>query len=130
MNSNIITNLDLASINYIFAKPYKQGYYTYSINNVENFSLIPKEELFNLILKIGYIDKEEQLQYFLDRYLPFLFFSETKEVKGFKLTNEAPSKMEINQLLKKEIHSKVDHPILSFKEKHIKKFNPLSEFYS
>lgn len=130
MNSNIITNLDLASINYIFAKPYKQGYYTYSINNVENFILIPKDELFNLISKIGYIDQEGRLQYFLDRYLPFLFFSETKEIKGFRLTNETPSKRGIDQLLKKEIHSKVDRPILSFKEKYIKKFNPLFEFYS
>lgn len=119
MNSNDLNNIDFSSIKYVFAKPLKEGYYMYSINNVTNLLLIPKENLKTLIIKLGYDITNEKLDYLMDRYFPFLFICENKTLKSFELTGKSSSKEEIFSKIKESMQIK---NTTSFSQKYKKLF--------
>ena len=71
--------IDTSSINYIFAKYWKPNYYSYTINNMENFKIIKKDMLINILDSLGY-KNYEKIQYLTQRYLPFAYIKESNKI--------------------------------------------------
>lgn len=76
MNSN-----DFEHIQYVICVPSIEGYYQYSINCGENFRLIDKNQLQDLLLiKLGCLNKDKYI-YLTERNLPFIYSRQTNKVQ-------------------------------------------------
>lgn len=90
-------NNSYESIEFIFAKPYSEGYYTYSVNSLDKSTLIPKDKLKTLIhdsLKCTDIKTSE---FVFDRNMPFFYDNTTKKIRQFQYVNDMLSKKDIQQ---------------------------------
>lgn len=104
-----IDNISIASISFIFADGYKENYYKYAINSLENTRIIPKETLIKLLIDKCKCMDVEKLQYYTDRYMPFVFDNNTKKISSFEITNEIPSDKELKQKHCDEIKKQLIH---------------------
>lgn len=92
------------SIEFIFAKPYSEGYYIYSVNSLDKSTLIPKDKLKTLLhdsLKCTDIKTSE---FVFSRNMPFFYDNTTKKIREFQYINDAPTKKDINQKFIKEMN--------------------------
>ena len=113
---NDIDNISIESISFIFADGYKEGYYKYAVNSLENMRIIPKEILRKLIVEKCHCMDFDTLDYCMARYMPFLFDNSTKRIQKFNMINNVPSKEEIAHKESVEMKEKLNpRPSLSEK---------------
>jgi hypothetical protein len=99
-------NIDLDTIQFVYAKPYIEHYFLYGVNSVKNLTIIPKDQLRDLISdKLKCIDLEN-MDIVFSRNLPFLYNNTTKKIRMFRFVNECPSKEEVEQNLFIEMKTK------------------------
>ena len=77
------------SVEFLFAKPYYQGYYMYSLDNLESMSVIDKDSLRQLLVQLKCYDFM-RTNYLLDRNLP-IFFNAKEKSSNDKLSPEKSS---------------------------------------
>ena len=100
----MINTNDTSSIQYIFAKPYIEGYYLYGVNSIEELNAVQKDKLRDIVINLQCSDIIK-LNYLLDRAFPFLYDNTKRELKQFQITNKEPSKEEIGKSLRKEMYN-------------------------
>lgn len=71
--------IDTSSINYLYAQYWKPNFYSYTINNMENFKIIKKDMLINILDSLGCKDYLK-IQYLTQRYLPFAYIKESNKI--------------------------------------------------
>lgn len=86
------------SVKFIFAKPCYEGYYYYSLDDLNNISIIDKTSLLELTIKLG-CGNFIKLNYLLDRNLPFLYYCKEKQLMEFQETNCDISKEELRKMI-------------------------------
>lgn len=106
------------NINYIFAKPYKEYYYMYSINSIENLTVISKDDLRILIFqKLGCTDVNK-LMFLLERNQSFIFDYKSKQIKKFKDISPDLTKKDLDKKFIQELHQNSNyHSSTSLSEK-------------
>jgi len=83
---------------FIVCRPYKENYYYYSINNVDNYKVIDKYELKKII---SFLDAKDinQLEVIVTRFKAFVYIHEKNIIKELVLNEDEA----IEQILKDEI---------------------------
>lgn len=90
---------DCSTIEFIFAKPYSEHTYLYSVNSTDTFMFIDKEVLNTLIFeKLGCRDYEKA-EFVLRRNLPFLYDNRSKHIRKFKDISDTDESYFINQII-------------------------------
>lgn len=90
------------SVNYLFAKPYYQGYYYYTLDNLETMSVIDKDSLKELLLKLG-CGNFIKLIHLMDRNLPFFYDVKKKELLEFQETNSDITREDLKNFIVEEL---------------------------
>ena len=75
------------SVKFLFAKPYYQGIYLYSMDDLDNMIPIDKNELKELLIKLKCLDFIK-INYLLDRNFPLFFDIKNKKIREFKKIND------------------------------------------
>lgn len=106
------------SIEFIFAKPYREHYYLYGVNSIDDLSVILKDDLRKLLFEKLECNDSKKMEYLLERNLAFLYETKSKTIKKFKditpdLTQEDIGKKFIHELHRKSTY----HPSTSLSEK-------------
>lgn len=111
--------IDTSSINYLYAQYWKPNFYSYTINNMENFKIIKKDMLINILDSLGCKDYLK-IQYLTQRFLPFAYIKESNKIIEFESSdlNHDDISKKINQEFK--INTK---PIKTLKSKWNELFN-------
>lgn len=102
---NIINNI--SSIQFIFAKPYIEGYYLYGVNTVEEVHILPKEQLRQILTESLQCKDSLKLDYLLTRGFPFLYDNISHQLKQFQYINPEPSQKEVKDELYKNLAQQV-----------------------
>lgn len=102
MNNTDIFN----SAEFLFAKPYSQNFYAYTIDNLNELSLIDKNSLKNLLIKIKCYDFIKT-NYLLNRNLPLFFDIKNKKLLEFQITSL--EKQDVADILKNELSVKQEN---------------------
>lgn len=89
------------SVEFLFAKPCYQGYYMYALDNLESMSVIDKDSLRQLLIRLKCYDFV-RTNYLLDRNLPIFFNAKEKRIEEFEDINELDS-----ATIKKMIHEEL-----------------------
>ena len=81
----------LNSVKFLFAKPYSEGHYLYSLDDLESLSIIDKDSLRELLIKLECRDfiKMNEL---LDRNFPLFFDAKQKKLMEFQSSNPITKK--------------------------------------
>lgn len=90
------------SVNYLFAKPYYQGHYYYALDNLETMSVIDKDSLKELLLKLG-CGNFIKLIHLMDRNLPFFYDVKKKELLEFQETNSDITREDLKNFIVEEL---------------------------
>ena len=97
------TNIDsFNSINFLFAKPYSQGFYCYALDDLDTMSMIDKDSLRNLVIKLG-CGNFIRLNHLMDRNFPFYFDVKKKELLEFQETNSDIGREELSKYIHEEL---------------------------
>lgn len=94
------------SAEFLFAKPYSQNFYVYTIDNLNELSLIDKNSLKNLLIKIKCYDFIKT-NYLLDRNLPLFFDIKNKKLLEFQIISL--KKQDVADILKNELSVKQEN---------------------
>jgi hypothetical protein len=98
--NNAIENLEEIKDNLLFiiCRPYRENYYYYSINNVENYKLINKYELKKII---SFLDAKDinQLEILVNRFRAFIYLHENNSLKELTLNEDE----HVEQILKEKL---------------------------
>ena len=98
-------NINLSSINWLFAKYYKPNYFSYTINSIDNFKIITKDVLLNILEQLGCRDYLK-LEYLTQRYLSFVYDVKSKQIVEFESDDEDEVINIISELKKTPINPK------------------------
>lgn len=93
----MIINDIINSVKFLFAKPYSEGYYVYSIDDLDSLILIEKSELKEILYKLNCRDFQK-INYIMDRNFPLFFDAEKKKIVEFEKFNDS-----VNETVKNEI---------------------------
>lgn len=102
MNNTDIFN----SAEFLFAKPYSQNCYAYTIDNLDELSLIDKNSLRHLLIKLKCYDFIKT-NYLLDRNFPLFFDIKNKKLLEFQITSL--EKQDVVDILKNELSVKQEN---------------------
>ena len=105
--------IDTSSINYLYAQYWKPNFYSYTINNMENFKIIKKDMLINILDSLGCKDYLK-IQYLTQRYLPFAYVKESNTIIEFESSDL--NKDDISEKINQEFKSN-SKPIKTLKSK-------------
>lgn len=101
----IMENMDnidtFNSVNYLFGKPAYIGHYYFALDDISNLSIIDKDSLRGLLLKLGCKDFM-RINYLLDRNLPLFFDVKKNKLKEFEETSEI-SKEEVDAIIRQDL---------------------------
>ena len=89
------------SVEFLFAKPCYQGHYMYALDNLESMSVIDKDSLRQLLVRLKCYDFV-RTNYLLNRNLPIFFNAKEKRIEEFEDINELDS-----ATIKKMIHEEL-----------------------
>ena len=95
------------SVNYLFAKPYYQGHYYYALDNLETMSVIDKDSLKELLLKLG-CGNFIKLIHLMDRNLPFFYDVKKKQLMEFQETNSDITKEDLKNFIVEELKESIN----------------------
>ena len=95
------------SVNYLFAKPYYQGHYYYALDNLETMSVIDKDSLKELLLKLG-CGNFIKLIHLMDRNLPFFYDVKKKELLEFQETNSDITREDLKNFIVEELKESIN----------------------
>jgi hypothetical protein len=95
------------NLTYIFCKPYKEYYYYYSINNLDNYRIIKQDELKNIINNLS-VENVAKIEMLFNRHRSFIFFKESnliEELNPFETPDleKLLRTIEMNKELKKQV---------------------------
>lgn len=90
------------SVNFLFAKPYYEGHYYYAIDDINNMSVIDKDSLKKLVLKLG-CGNFLKLNYITDRNFPFFYDAKKKEIIEFQETNSEITRKDLENYIHEEL---------------------------
>lgn len=111
--------IDTSSINYLYAQYWKPNFYSYTINNMENFKIIKKDMLISILDSLGCKDYLK-IQYLTQRYLPFAYIKESNKIIEYESSDL--SKDDISEKINQEFKSNTK-PIKTLKSKWNELFN-------
>lgn len=120
-------NIDVFnSVNYLFAKPYCQGYYYYALDDLDTMSVIDKDSLKNLLIKLG-CGNFIKIDYLMDRNFPFFFDVKKKELLEFQETNSEINKEDLIKHIHEELKANINQN--NNKSPYERFFGKDSDFY-
>lgn len=94
----MIANDIINSVKFLFAKPYSEGYYVYSIDDLDSLILIEKSELKEILYKLNCRDFQK-INYIMDRNFPLFFDAEKKKIVEFEKFNDSVNETVRNEIL-------------------------------
>lgn len=112
------------SVKFLFAKPYYQGIYLYSMDDLDNMIPIDKNELKELLIKLKCLDFIK-INYLLERNFPLFFDIKNKKIREFKKINDINESDIRNSL----IEQMKETTVLNEESNYEKFFGTDSEFY-
>lgn len=95
------------SVNYLFAKPYYQGHYYYTLDNLETMSVIDKNSLKELLYKLG-CGNFIKITHLMDRNLPFFYDVKKKQLMEFQETNSDITREDLKNFIVEELKESIN----------------------
>lgn len=101
MDNVSLENEIFNSVKFLFARPCYQGHYEYALDDIESLSIIDKESLKKLLIRLKCMDFIK-INYLMDRNFPLFFDVHNKKLMEFELNSEL-SKEDINKIITNEL---------------------------
>lgn len=105
---------DFENIKFVFFQSYNEKYYRYSINNLDNFHLIKREEITSFIGKLNYSELNTIL-WLTNRFFPFVYDNENKKLIELELFS---NEQDVEQQIKNQVNQELKNSSLKEKENY------------
>lgn len=103
LKSQEIDIIDIQDITYIFFQPFSEYYYSYSINNVDNYHIVERSDIPSLLQKVMPSFLHRKAESYYTRFFSFIY---VKELNTIEVLEKEEIESHIGDILKEKLIDK------------------------